>query len=316
MIWRVIVLATLLASAPARAQRAELPVRLVNLPNGDRRFATTLMIGGQSVEVGIDTGSTGLRVLPRGMGGRSDPAKGPRVTFGYGAGTAFEGQAITAPVVAGTVAGSVKLMRIAAVGCAADHPNCPVAHTDLSSYGIQGDGIAGQGFAAILGIRLKHDEIDNPFVQLGVKRWIVELPRSASERGRIVLNPDDAEIAGYARIGIDSDGTTSGCLVGPEKVCGRAFFDSGAAGLRVLRAAPFREWANGTPVAITVGSGAGAQSIEVTIGRRDQASALLHVPGGTDTRLSLGFAPYFRWSVLYDSDRRQIGVKLRQANGS
>lgn len=311
MVWRVILVAILVASSPVRAQRAELPVRLVDLPNGDRRFATTVTIDGQAVEVGIDTGSTGLRVLPRGLSGGTDAPKGPKVTYGYGAGTAFEGQAITAPVSAGTVAGPVKLMRITAVGCVADHPDCPVAHVALSAYGIQGDGIAGQGFAAIFGIRLKHDEIDNPLVQLGVHRWIVELPRLAGEQGRIVLNPDDAEVSGYARIAVDSDGTTPGCLTGPEKICGRAFFDSGAAGLRVLRAAPFRPWANGTAATIGVGTGANAHSIAVTIGRRDQASALLYVSGGADTRLSLGFAPYFQWSVLYDADRRQIGLKPR-----
>lgn len=151
---------------------------------------------------------------------------------------------------------------------------------------------------------------------LGVRRWIFELPRTASEQGRIVLNPDDAEVAAYARIGVDGDGTTPGCLVGPERVCGRAFFDSGAAGLRVLRAAPFRPWPNGTAATIAVGSGANVQNLAVTIGRRDQASALLYAPGGADTRLSLGFAPYFAWSVLYDDAHRQIGVKPRAAGAA
>lgn len=221
------------------AQRAELPVREVDLPNGDRRFATTLTIDGQQVEVGIDTGSTGLRVLPRGLGDEGGAAKGPTVSYSYGAGTGFKGQAVTMQVAAGAVAGPIKLMRITAVGCTKEHPACPVAHSDLTSYGIQGDGIAGQGFAAILGIRLKRDEIDNPFTQLGVHRWIIEFPRSAGEQGRIVLNPDDTELASYARVGVDADGTTPGCLVGPERICGRAFLDSGAAGLRVLRPLPF-----------------------------------------------------------------------------
>lgn len=311
MKWRVLLAALLMFSTPVRAQRAELPVRLVDLPNGDRRFATTLMIDGLAVEVGIDTGSTGLRILPRGLGGEAGTLKGPSVAYSYGVGTAFEGQAITVLVAAGVLAGSVKLMRITAVGCSTKHPECPVSHIDLSTYGIQGDGLTGQGFAAILGIRLEHDQIENPFAQLGARRWIVELPRSAGEQGRIVLNPDDAEVAGYARVGVDSDGTSPGCLIGPDKVCGRAFLDSGAAGLRVIRAANFRPWPNGTAATLTVGTGLGAQSMAVTIGRRDQASALLYVPGSADTRLSLGFAPYFQWSVLYDNEHHQIGLKRR-----
>lgn len=298
-------------AAPALAQRAELPVHEVDLPNGDRRFATTITIDGQPVEVGIDTGSTGLRVLPRGLGASGAAAKGPKLSYSYGAGTGFDGEAITVPVAAGAVSGQVKLMRITAVGCVGGHPDCPVAHADLSAYGIQGDGIAGRGFAAILGIRLKRDPIDNPFVQLGVHRWIVELPRTPGESGRIVLNPDDAEVAGYAPVEIDADGTTAGCLVGPDRVCGRAFLDSGAAGLRVIRAAPLRPWPNGTPATITVGSGAAAQSMAVTIGRRDQASGLRYAPGGPDTRLSLGFAPYYHWSVLYDAEHHRIGFKPR-----
>ena len=311
MMWRVALALILTAASPVRAQRTELPVRLVELPNGDRRFATTLTIDGQAVEVGIDTGSTGLRVLPRGLARKAGTARGPNVTYQYGAGTAFQGRALTVPVAAGSVAGAVKLMRITAVGCAPNHAECPVAHADLATYGIQGDGIAGQGFAAIVGIRLRHDEIDNPFTQLGVRRWLVELPRSVGEQGRLVLNPDDAEVAGFARIALDSDGTTPGCVAGPDRLCGRTYFDSGAAGLRVFRAAPFRPWANGTPATISVGSGADAQSVDVTIGRRDQASGLLYVPGGPGTRLSLGFAPYFQWTVLYDADRRQIGLKRR-----
>jgi hypothetical protein len=311
MVGRLVAIAVLLAATAGQAQRAELPVRLVDLPNGDRRFATTLTIDGRPVEVGIDTGSTGLRLLPRGLSGSADAEKGPQISYSYGAGTAFDGRAISVSIAAGTVAGPVRVMRITAVGCSFARPDCPVAHTDLSTYGIQGDGIAGQGFAAILGIRLKRDVIANPFEQLGVRRWIIELPRTAAEQGRIVLNPDDAELAGYARLDLDRDGTMPGCLVGPERICGRAFFDSGAAGLRVIRAAPFRSWPDGTPATIQLGTDATRQSMAVIIGRRDQASGMLHAPGGADTRLSLGLAPFFRWSVLYDADKHQIGVKLR-----
>lgn len=311
MIRSILVLSLISVAAPATAQRVELPVREVDLPNGDRRFATTMQIDGKPVEVGIDTGSTGLRVLPRGLGPADAAPHGARVSYSYGAGTAFEGQAISVPVAVGGIAGRVKVMRIDAVGCTAARTDCPVAHADLAAYGIQGDGIAGQGFAAILGIRPMHDAIDNPLEQLGVKRWIVELPRNAGEQGRLILNPDGAETASYARVRIDAEGTAPGCLAGPEKICARAFFDSGAAGLRVIRSTPFRPWPNGTPATITVGSANEAQTMAVTVGRRDQASGLLYATRQGDDRLSFGFAPYFHWSVLYDTSARQIGLKQR-----
>ena len=310
MILRSALCATLLAPAAAAA-RVELPVREVDLPNGDRRFTTTVMIDGQPVEVGIDTGSPGLRVLPRGLSATGGAAKGPRLSYSYGAGTGFDGMAITVPIAAGTIGGKVTVMRITGVGCTRAHPDCPVAHADLSAYGIQGDGLPGRGFAAILGIRLQDDPIANPFVQLGIRRWIVELPRTAAETGRIVLDPDDAEIAAYQSVPVAEDGTTTGCLIGPDKICGRAFFDSGAAGMRVIRSARFVPWPDGTPADITIGAGTAEQRMRVTIGRRDQASALHYVPAGVDTRLSFGFAPYYHWSVLYDAEHHRIGLKPR-----
>lgn len=304
-------LALALVPAPALAQRVELPVRQIDLPNGDRRFAVSLTIDGKAEDVGIDTGSTGLRVLPRGLGPEGLAAKGAHITYGYGAGTAFEGQAVTVPVAAGAVAGSIRIMRIDTVGCYRQRPDCPASHVSAEQFGIQGDGLAGQGFAAILGIRLQHDTVDNPFEQLGARRWLVELPTPSGAPGRIVLNPTDDEIAGYARVRVDAEGAVAGCLKGRETICGRAIIDTGAAGLRVIRGQPFQAWPNGTAAMMTVGEGGEAQSFALTIGRRDQASALLYAPGGPETRLSFGFAPYFHWSVLYDAEHHAIGLKPR-----
>ena len=126
-----------------------------------------------------------------------------------------------------------------------------------------------------------------------------------------MLNLDDAEVAAFSVVNVDRDGTTAGCLSGAAKICGRAFFDTGAAGLRVICPTSLTPWPNGTPAEITVGTGATTQTMGVSIGRRDQASGLQYVRGGSDTRRSLGFAPYFHWSVLYDADHHRVGVKPR-----
>lgn len=309
-------LALLLIPGAASAQRVELPVREVDLSDGARRYGVTLRIDGQTVEAGLDTGSTGLRVLPRGLGAGGGAANGAPVDYSYGAGTAFSGAAIRVPVGAGAVSGTIRIMRIDRIGCRSDKRDCPAAGADPARFGIQGDGLPGEGFAAILGIRLLHDTVDNPFLQLGARRWIVELPRPGERTGRIVLNPSDAEVAAYRRIAIDDRGTTAGCLVGPAalgKLCGRAFFDSGAPGLRILSDARVTPWPNGTPATIAVGDGAALATMPVEIGRRDQASAMFYAPtpGATPPRLSLGLAPYFHWSVLYDADRHQIGLAPR-----
>jgi hypothetical protein len=307
--------ALMLFPTAAQAQRVELPIHEVDLSDGVRRYGVTLQIDGQPVEVGLDTGSVGLRVMPRALAAASDGAKGEHVDYSYGSGTQFEGQVVRVPVAAGPVGGSIKIMRIDHLGCTRAKPDCAAADADPAKFGIQGDGLAGQGFAAILGVRLKRDTVDNTFVELGIKRWIVELPRPGNPAGRLVLNPTDAEIAGYKRLTVDDNGTTGGCIVAAGsfgKICGRSFFDTGASGLRVFSVRRFAPWPNGTAAAIAVGDGSAVASFDVQIGRRDQASGLFYISSSdAKPRLSFGLAPYFRWSVLYDAGKHEIGVKDR-----
>lgn len=306
-------------STPALADtppRAEVPIREVDLASGVRRYVVTLTIDGQSVDVGLDTGSTGLRVLPRGLGPVGRAARGERARYSYGSGTAFAGPAIRVQIGIGAVAGTIRIMRIDEVGCRAQRPDCAAGHTDLTRFGIQGDGIPGQGFAAILGIRLQDDAVGNPFLALGVKRWIVELPHPGKTDGRLILDPDDTEVAAYRRVALDDAGTTPGCLVGPAaqgRICAPAYFDTGAPGLHVLAVHPPAPWPSGAAATLMVGEGASVQSAAIEIGRRDQATGMFSVPqpNARRTTLSLGLAPYFIWSVLYDAGRHEIGLRPR-----
>jgi hypothetical protein len=75
-------------------------------------------------------------------------------------------------------------------------------------------------------------------------------------------------------------------------------------------------WARGTPAAIVLGDASGNASFSVTIGRRDQASGMFAYPrraGSDQTTLNLGLAPFFHWSILFDSEARKIGVAERSA---
>jgi hypothetical protein len=312
---RTLFLALALLMPTSAGARAEIPIHEVDLRSGARRYAVTLTIDGKPVEVGLDTGSVGLRVLPRALGDAARAAKGGRISYSYGAGTQFDGAAIKVAISAGGISAPITIMRIDRIGCNRQKPNCAAGRSDPTTFGIQGDGVAGQGFAAILGIRLQHDAIENPFRLLGVKRWLVELPRPGDAAGRLVLDPDDSEIANYQRIALDDYGRTAGCLVGPPplKVCGPAFFDSGAPGLRIFGDVQPQRWPDGTPIQIAVGDGKALATMDVIAGRRDQASGIFYepTPAVPQVRLSLGLAPYFHWSVLYDADRKQIGLRPR-----
>lgn len=305
----------LLLPMPAVAQRVELPILERDLSDGTRRYAVTLTIGGRPVEVALDTGSTGLRVLPRALDEAGRTAKGHRVSYSYGAGTRFEGAAIDIAVGAGARTQTIRAMRIDRIGCRDDRRDCPATDADPATFGIEGNGLAGQGFAAILGIRLEHDAVDNPLVEMGATRWLVDLPRPGESAGRLVMDPGDDEIAEYRRIAVDAYGRVAGCLAGDRagKVCGPAYFDTGAPGLRIMGRIAQRRWPQGTPVEIAVGDSGTMATMDVPAGRRDLASGVFYepTPAVPEIRLSLGIAPYFHWSVLYDADRRQIGLKPR-----
>jgi hypothetical protein len=99
------------------------------------------------------------------------------------------------------------------VNCAEARPNCPVARVSPWQYGIGGNGFAGEGFQAILGISLRSPRVymgaDNPLRLAGIRRWIVILPRPGEGSGHLIINPTPSELAGFkpSSMRMDSGGT-------------------------------------------------------------------------------------------------------------
>lgn len=304
-----------LAAAAPPPPRVELPIKMIVDRGGVRRFAVTLRINGTPIEAGLDTGSTGLRMLapalPGGAGLHGEPAH-----YGYGSGTEFQGPAVKATLGLGTLPGaSIYLQRIDRVGCRKKAPNCRAKDADLTHYGIMSDGVAGQGFSAIFGIGLHADTVPNPLVQSGVTRWIVDLPRSPGETGRLVLNPGDDEVARYKQIRFIADeNQVVGCVNSAgTKLCAPTMIDTGASGIRVQGGKPSDVLPKGTEAVLVIGDGKASAALPVTIGRRDQAAGMRLMPPRANGKLSLSFgiAPYLRWSILYDARARTIGVADR-----
>lgn len=316
---RRLLLALSLLSAPAIAQRVELPIKPVTLSNGDRRFSVTISVNGQPIEAGLDTGSTGLRVLAAALPGGA-ALHGATLHNSYGSGVAFTGQAVQVSLGLGVLpARSAAVERIDAVACLPRVPDCAARERVASAdYRIQGDGLPGEGFVAIIGIGLRADPLANPLIASGVRRWIVELPRPGDAApGRLILNPDDAEVARYRQFSFIRDtNEVAGCIVaadGSTKLCAPAMIDTGAVGLRVQGGDQRQILPAGTAATIVVGDDRATASMPVTIGRRDQASAMRLYPARQPGQisLSLGIAPYFHWSILYDADKRRFGVADR-----
>jgi hypothetical protein len=304
------------AAAPAAAPRAELPIREVDLSDGARRYTVTIRVADRDVEAGLDTGSAGLRLLPEALPAELARGGGAEIKAAYGSGSVFVGREVRAALTVGAAQGAVPVERVDSIRCVDEEPHCAVA--GVAHPRIMADGLAGEGFAAILGIDLRDNPIPNPLPLLGIRRWIIELPRPGEARpGRLILNPTEDEVAGYRRFKMveGMGGVLPGCLGGVEerdRICGAVRFDTGAPGLKIVAAAPPAGWPNGSEGRLSVGDRDGALMMRFVYGRRDQASRLTiarDARGGT--RIFAGIAPYFTWSVLYDADTRTMGLKPR-----
>ena len=312
---RCLLIVIALTASPAVAERIELPVRMVVGRGGVPRFAVTISINGQPVEAGLDTGSTGLRVLAPAL---SDGAglKGPPARIAFNAGVIVTGPMVRVKVGYGTrEPRSSRVQRIDRVTCNDRMPACATADLDPARFGIMGDNVPGQGFRAIFGIGMRQDALPNPLVEQGADRWIVELPRTPSEAGRLVIDPTAAEIAGYKAFRmIAGSNAVAGCVSSATtKLCAPAVIDTGAPGIQVFGGKPGDVLANGTAATLTIGDETSVAAMPVTIGRRDQATAMRSSPArrSGEVELSLGLAPYLRWSILYDARARTIAVAER-----
>lgn len=330
-----LVLATLLAASllagpaavasNAPATRAEAPIREVVLSDGARRYAVPIRIGGSEIEAGLDSGSTGLRILPGAVTAADETRGRERSDYSYESGARLEGVVAQGTLTIGAASAPITFQAIEAVGCTAQKPRCPASRVAPAAYGIQGDGLPGEGFKAILGINMADAEVANPLRALGARRWIIELPLPGGGRpGRLILNPTAEETAGFVTFPIERrfaaqhggmhDGLPA-CLTNSQtrqQFCGPALLDTGAPGVEVIngRGAP---WPNQTPAEVAFGDqGAPRTSAAFQIGRRDFASRLTYVPAPVDdVRLHLGLLPYFAYDVLYDPEAGAVGLRPR-----
>jgi hypothetical protein len=325
---RSLLLAIVLLAAPALAlaqARSEVPIREVDLTDQTRRYVIQIKVGETVIDAGLDTGSTGIRVLP-GVLKPADAVESRKAdSYSYGSGAKYDGVIGEAKVTIAGASGQVPIQLIKSVGCMDTIPKCPVSRVSPNQYGIQGDGLPNQGFKAILGLNMGRAPAANPLPLLGAKAWIIELPLPGSGRpGRLILNPTAEEVAGYAAFKVDPrfagmDGgmhdAFPACLANvaaKQGFCGAALLDTGAPGIDVINGRG-QVWANDTPAALTFGGDKPKTAVGFAIGRREFASRLTYVPRPQvgDVRLHLGLTPYFAYTVLYDSDAGTVALKPR-----
>jgi hypothetical protein len=315
-----------LAQAQSPAPRVELPIETVHLSDGTDRYGVRIEVGGKSVLAGIDTGASGLRVMPDIAAGMTVEETKTEEIFAFGSGARPAGVIGKGKVAFGPLTGDATMHLVKDVSCIATRPNCPGRLG--KGYGFLGNGLVGEGFRVLLGGSMGPTTIDTPILAAGARRWIIELPRPGDGKaGRLVLNPSDEEVSGFQLASLvgghsERDGgglhdAVFGCLkqsTTARSVCGLVTFDTGAYFARLLNvpsATP--PWKTGdllelelmmpdrTPVAKT-GWTVGGKAQEVYYGTAPARGAVLQ----------LGVAPYYAFSVLYDPTGRRLGFKARE----
>ncbi|HEX4709610.1 hypothetical protein [Phenylobacterium sp.] len=317
------------AAHAAPAPRTEVAIREVRLSNGALRYAVPISIGRTAMLVSLDTGSTGLRILPGALGPADATASAEPESYGYASGSRYEGVVGEATLTMGEAKGTAPVHLIKSIGCYAYLPHCPASRTTLAQYGIASDGLPGEGFKAILGIDMAPGRVGNPLLSLGVRRWIVELPRPGEGDGRLILNPSEAETEGYAMVPLAAPyaherggglhDAAPGCLSNPAiggRACGVVLLDTGAPGLSVangrLDGPP---WPDGSQAVLELFDTTGglAARAAMTVGLRDQGTRLTYRQEARvfGVVIYAGVAPYYAYSVLYDPRRQMIGLRPR-----
>ena len=326
---------SLIGSAVHAAGRLDVPVNQIVLPNGDPRYSVPVSVGnGPAIEAELDTGSFGLRVLASALEPGSYEATDVHRSYAFGGGAKFDGVLARATVSVGGASTDTPVLfhLVQTVACVDDKPDCPAAQLKPEEYRIGGDGYAGQGFPAILGLSMlraaSDDSAQNPLTATGPRSWILVLPRPGSaEPGHLIIDPDDSDRAGFTLLKLDpadggrlagwADRALPGCLVedGGQRFCGRTLLDSGAPGVSVATdtVKSAKPWGKGHRGRIEIGGSAGPVSVPFMSGADYSSRVILHPKRGPEgaAQLAVGTLPYFSYAVLYDSQAGTMGFKAR-----
>lgn len=308
------------------APRAEVPIIDRPLSDGVHRYGVPVTIGETPVLAGLDTGASGLRIMPDALpAGQTRGGAGEEV-YAFGSGAQLHGQVGAADITIGALSGSGSVHLVQAVDCREGaSPNCP-GRLGLG-YGFLGDGLPHEGFRVLLGANMGRSHIDNPLIAVGAERWIIELPRPGETKpGRLIINPTDEELAGFTMVRLlggfrEAEGgglhdSVLGCLRNPAteaRACGPVAMDTGSYILRVYNSTlDPKRWPAGAAVRLEFNQPdwTPAAAADLVVGQTAQTLYFMRAPR-RETMVHPGVAPYYAFSILYDVRRRSLGFKPR-----
>ena len=327
---------SVLLTAPALAQtapqRTEVPIKAVRLGDGAMKFSVPVTVGGQTFEAEMDTGSSGVRLMPGALPPHTIQTTGRPSKEVYGSGVRLIGELAETPVTLGGLSATVPVEITTKIECVEEKPHCAASRLPANTYRIAGDGRPGEGFLAIVGVGMRPADAANPVSHMGSGRWIVILPTpSAPDSGRLIINPTPEEAQGFQTYQLEPgkkpdaaggpswrDNQLKLCLTNLDtKVanCGPTMLDSGAPSFHfALNQEPKPDWARGTHASI---------DFPLEGDQRLSAPFIVDSIAGTKVRysrpttdhfaegLNAGFYPFYAFAVLYDAKVGTIGVKAR-----
>jgi hypothetical protein len=306
------------AADTSTASSVEIPIKQTVMRHGALRYSVWVKVGDRSVEALLDTGSTGLRVLPAVVPG---DLTGMPLEAGFATGETMKGLSVPARVEIGPFSATMPVEVIDGLGCRPDHPTCGYAQTN-TDYLIGGDGGTGHGFSAILGIGFTAPgrDLPNPLELVGATQWIVNLPQPDDPNpGRLILKPGAAAQAPFKMHAKYESGDVYGCLRSKglgQTICGTVNFDTGGPAVVAVTEgeAPATAWAVGTDVSLKI---KGEPPLAFHVGDGGAASQVTVLPykmrfTNEVSFINAGVYPYFFYDVLYDAAARKVGLKARE----
>jgi hypothetical protein len=321
-----IVLAVAAGSACA-AERVEIPVRQISAHNGRIFYYVMVTVGGSKPFAAmLDSGSTGLRVLPGLLAPEDAEETGHHREQSFGSGERVKGflaHAQRMTIGGAAVTTPMELQIVHDVDCLGSKPHCAAQDRDVDKF-------RWGAFKAMLGIRLDDDHRDintlaNPLAAIGEGRWILSLPRPWDiGPGKLIFNPSDEESAGYTQFDVKNDfSAIGGCLItmpDQHKVCGGIVPDTGAFLIAVLahdKPMGF-PWAPGTKIWLVVQNTAGDRTGAAFTASGEEGSAFHLKYFSDEGRLPtiVGVGPFFVFNVLYDAKKMTLGLKAREDNAA
>jgi len=271
--------------------------------SGEARLGIDVTIGSSIQRLLFDTGSTGLRVLGKGLPSDAYHRTGRSVKADFGFGAELRGEEASAAISIGaTHANNVPFQIIDELGCSPDVRDCP----DNSAMPTLFSGIYSGIFGGYISESNQKGCCASALMALdgGLgRRYILH---AAFDAPTITFNPDDRAVTMFSVVDFAAFGAPRGCIRvygAGQETCGPVIFDTGTPQLLITTTGmiPSAPWTHAT---LKIGTwthdfllgGSGSGGVPFSVHRTDVI------------RIVVGLTAMQQFDVYYDLEHRRVGV--------